>query len=158
GYQEVIEDMRTLAHPPGSLDAVLFLWQSFGFFSERANRDVLRQIRTLLQPGGRLIMDLYQPSFFERQIGTRQYLVGETMVTEKKTMRGGRLNVVIDYDGQREPETYNWRLYSPFEIIELAELYGFHRIHTCTEFDENTTPTEDRPRVQYVLEKPRLMM
>lgn len=158
GCQLVIEDMRSLAHPPGSLDAVLFLWQSFGFFSERANRDVLRQIRTLLQPGGRLILDLYQPSFFERQIGTRQYLVGETMVTEKKTMRGGRLNVVIDYDGQRDPDVFNWRLYSPFEIIELAALYGFHLLHSCTEFNEKITPSEDHPRVQYVLEKPRLMM
>jgi SAM-dependent methyltransferase len=156
--QIIVEDMRSLAHPPGSLEAVLFLWQSFGFFSERSNRDILRQIRTLLQPGGRLIMDLYQPSFFERQIGTRQYLVGDTMVTEKKTMRGSRLNVVISYDGQREPDVFDWRLYSPFEIIELAQLYGFHLLHTCTDFEEGTLPAEDRPRVQYVLEKPRLMM
>jgi hypothetical protein len=154
----VIEDMRALAHPPSSLDAVLFLWQSFGFFSERANRDILRQIRTLLQPGGRLIMDLYQPSFFERHLGTRQYLVGDTMVTEKKTMRGGRLNVIISYDGKREPDVFDWRLYSPFEIIELAELYGFHLLHTCTNFEENTIPSQDHPRVQYVLEKPRLML
>jgi SAM-dependent methyltransferase len=154
----IVEDMRTLAHPPASFDSVLFLWQSFGFFSERSNRDILRQIRTLLQPGGRLILDLYQPSFFERHIGIRQYLVGDTMVTEKKSMRGGRLNVVISYDGKREPKVFDWRLYSPFEIIELAELYGFHVLHTCTNFEENTSPSKNHPRVQYVLEKPRLMM
>jgi SAM-dependent methyltransferase len=154
----IVEDMRRLAHPPASFDAVLFLWQSFGFFSERSNRDILRQIRTLLQPGGRLVLDLYQPTFFEGQIGTRQYLLDDVMVTEKKMMRGGRLNVVISYEGQQEPEVYNWRLYSPFEVVELAELYGFHLLLTCTNFLESAPPSREHPRVQYVMEKPRLMM
>ena len=44
------------------------------------------------------------------------------------------------------------------KVVELAKLYGFHLLHTCTNFMESMPPSRDHPRVQYVMEKPRLMM
>ena len=50
-------DMRQVATLPGTFDAILCLWQSFGYFAETINRDILRQMRAKLNPYGRLVLD-----------------------------------------------------------------------------------------------------
>jgi SAM-dependent methyltransferase len=55
-------DMRQLAFE-AEFDAVLLLSGSFGFFDEAANRDVLaRMARALRRPGGRLLIDVFDPA------------------------------------------------------------------------------------------------
>ncbi len=49
-------DMRRLAYR-GEFDAVLNLYTSFGYFSPRENRDVLRRMARALKPGGRILID-----------------------------------------------------------------------------------------------------
>ena len=46
-------DMRDFASVPGRFDAVLCLWQSFGYFDPETNRTVLRQIHDELGSNGR---------------------------------------------------------------------------------------------------------
>ena len=54
-------DMRELAYE-GEFDAVLLLSGSFGFFDEQTNRDVLSRIARALVPGGRVVIDVFDPA------------------------------------------------------------------------------------------------
>ena len=51
-------DMRDLAQHAGRFDAVLSWSTAFGYFDDQTNRQVLRQMRGALRPGGRLTLDL----------------------------------------------------------------------------------------------------
>lgn len=64
-------DMRDLsALPQRSFDAVVSLHTSFGFFdTDEANLAVLQQIRGLLAPGGRLLIDVMNRDWFLSQSG-----------------------------------------------------------------------------------------
>ncbi|MGD9404632.1 MAG: class I SAM-dependent methyltransferase [Anaerolineae bacterium] len=54
-------DMRELAYD-GEFDAVLLLSGSFGFYDEPTNEDVLGRIARALRPGGRVLMDVFDPT------------------------------------------------------------------------------------------------
>jgi SAM-dependent methyltransferase len=54
-------DMRDLAYD-SAFDAVVMLSGSFGFFDDATNLDVLRRIARALQPGGRLLVDVFDPA------------------------------------------------------------------------------------------------
>jgi SAM-dependent methyltransferase len=54
-------DMRELALE-GEFDAVLLLSGSFGFFDEQTNQDVLARIARALTPGGRVVIDVFDPT------------------------------------------------------------------------------------------------
>lgn len=149
----IAQDMRRFAELPGSFDAVLNLWQSFGYFDEATNRDVLRQINQKLAPKGRLILDIYHRSFFERHQGTRSFVKEGVLITESKYMTGNRLTVNLVYGDGEPTDTFDWRLYTPDELSELAEAVGFRCVVVCTGFDEEKPPSPANPRMQFVLEK-----
>jgi SAM-dependent methyltransferase len=50
-------DMRALPFADASFDRVVSFFTSFGYFSEPENRQVLAEIRRVLRPGGRLMID-----------------------------------------------------------------------------------------------------
>jgi SAM-dependent methyltransferase len=145
-------DMRRLAKLPGSFDAVLSLWQSFGYFDEETNRDVLRQMSEKLRPNGRLILDIYHRTYFEKQQGIRRLEREGVPITISQTMAGNRLTAVLHY-GDGSGETFNWQLFTPAEICQLATEFGLRCRLACTEADEEKTATPDKPRVQYVFEQ-----
>src|SRR5215208_5510811 len=55
----VEKDMRNFSDIDGKFDAVLNLWQSFGYFDEKTNQNILHQIAEKLNPKGRFILDIY---------------------------------------------------------------------------------------------------
>ena len=55
-------DMRRLAYR-AEFDAVICLFTSFGYFSERENVAALRRMARALKPGGRLLMDHRNPAY-----------------------------------------------------------------------------------------------
>ena len=54
-------DMRELDYD-GEFDAVLLLSGSFGFYDYAANEDVLGRIARALMPGGRVLIDVFDPT------------------------------------------------------------------------------------------------
>lgn len=56
------KDMRRLAYR-AEFDAVICLFTSFGYFSERENVATLRRMARALRPGGRLLMDHRNPAY-----------------------------------------------------------------------------------------------
>lgn len=146
------QDMRQVAELPGVYDAALSMWQSFGYFDAATNQDVLNQIARKLRPGGRCIVDVYHRMFFEGNQGTRQFEREGLRITEAKRMVGDRLTVRLDY-GDGRGDMFDWQLYTPEELISLASTCGFRGLLACSDFDEASPPSAEKPRMQLVLEK-----
>lgn len=145
------KDMRRLGEVPGQFDAVLSMWQSFGYFDESTNRDVLRQMSEKLRPDGRLILDIYHRDYFERNQGMRQLSRAGVMVTATNLMSGNRLTAELDYgDGG---DVFEWQLFTPAEICELAAQCGLELMLMCTEWDEKKPVTPDKPRMNLVFNR-----
>ncbi|MEZ4645148.1 MAG: class I SAM-dependent methyltransferase [Chloroflexota bacterium] len=65
------QDMRHLAQLPGDFDAIICLWQSFGYFDAQTNAQILQQISDKLRRNGRFILDIYNREHFSWQTRTR---------------------------------------------------------------------------------------
>jgi SAM-dependent methyltransferase len=145
-------DMQCIEQIDRRFDAVILLWQSFGQFDERTNRDVLRQVAQALEPEGRFVIDLYHREFFVSRLATRRHERGGRTIVEHKRMDGERLTVQLDY-GDGTQDILQWQLFTPEEMSALMRSLGMKQILACSEFNEQEPPTNDRPRVQYVFEK-----
>jgi SAM-dependent methyltransferase len=149
----VQEDMRNLEAVPGTFDAIISLWQSFGYFDAATNTGLLRQINRKLGPRGRLILDIYHRDFFERNQGVRSYERDGLAVVETKQMKGDRLSVRLDYAPGGRTDAFEWQLYTPEQIESLCVDCGFVLLAICSGFDEATAASPDSPRMQLVFEK-----
>jgi SAM-dependent methyltransferase len=146
-------DMRRLAELPGTFDAIICLWQSFGYFDAATNADILRQINQKLRPGGRLVLDIYHRGFFGRNQGMRHFEREGRAISETKRMDGDRLTVTLDYGPDLPPDVYTWQLFSPAAITDLARQYGFELLLACADFDQAIPASTEAPRMQLVFER-----
>jgi SAM-dependent methyltransferase len=146
-------DMRNLEGLPGSFDAAVCLWQSFGYFDAETNAQVLARIAGKLKPAGRFILDIYHRDFFEHNQGARSFERDGVAVTETKRMNGNRLIVRLDYVARDEADEFEWQLFRPEEIRVLAKQYGLTLLNVCTGFDEALPASAEQPRMQLVFER-----
>jgi SAM-dependent methyltransferase len=146
-------DMRRLEALPGTFDAIICLWQSFGYFDAATNADILRQISNKLRPGGRLVLDIYHRGFFERNQGTRRFERDGRTIGETKHLDDDRLIVTLDYGPDLPIDSYAWQLFSPNAIAELARQHGFALLLACAGFDPGTPAAAEVARMQLVFER-----
>lgn len=150
-------DMCQLEKVVGPFNAVISMWQSWGFFDEDTNRAILRQIHRSLTPDGRLIMDLYNRDYYERHQGsTRREIAGITVDTQGY-MQGNRWHAVLTYSDEQGicgGDHLDWQVFTPDEFCAFAAECGFTRRMVCTWADETRAPSLEIARMQIVLEKP----
>ena len=146
-------DMRQLHQLHVSVDAVVCLWQSFGYFDDATNRGIVQQINRLLRPRGRFILDIYNRDFFVRHPGSRIFEHRGTQVSEAKHISNKRMQVTISYVNSPTTDRFDWRLYTLGEISELASEQGFKRLVHCSNFDAEQPVIPRAPRMQLVFEK-----
>jgi SAM-dependent methyltransferase len=147
------QDMREFTAVPGTFDAVVCLWQSFGYFDDETNRDILQQINAKLTPEGRFVLDIYNRRFFEERLETREFVKDGVTVTEQKSMVDDRLTVRLSYEDRETVDVFEWQLYTPENIREVVGEVGFQCLISCTGYDEDQSPTPATPRMQFVFEK-----
>ena len=152
GPSYVNRDIRDYRPESSAFDVAIIMSQSFGYFDPTTNRDVLGRLAAGLREGGRIILDLWSPAFFAAHQGEREFKVPSGVVREAKRVEGDRLFVHLDYpDGGQEQ--FEWQLFSPAQMISMAELVGLTRLVACTDFDETTFPSPTNPRVQFLFER-----
>ena len=150
GATYVCKDMRDLAELPGEFDAVISLWQSFGYFDEATNHDVFKQISRKLLDKGRFILDIYNRDYWEKHQGSYQLERQGVTVQASNVMKADRLTARLDYrDGTSD--VFEWQLYTPDEICNLAADFQLHCLFVCTECDEQKSATPEKPSMQLVL-------
>lgn len=87
----LVADAGDLSSLDRTFDAVVILWQSFGYFDSEGNDELLSAIADRLTERGRLVLDIYNRQFFETRQGVRRVKRGGRTVVETKVMRGRRL-------------------------------------------------------------------
>ncbi|EXX89402.1 SAM-dependent methyltransferase [Paenibacillus darwinianus] len=132
-------DMRRLPFADGSFDATVNFFTSFGYFeSEEENVSVLRELRRVLKPGGRFLIDFLNPSYVRGTlVPFSERTDDETgwIITESRRIENGAVVKDIRIRTQEGDErTYRERvrLYGPdwFEArlpetgLTLERLYG----------------------------------
>jgi SAM-dependent methyltransferase len=153
GPNYVHADIRDYRPEPGAFDVAIVMSQSFGYFDPTTNRDVLGRLAAGLREGGRVILDLWNQEFFAAHQGERELETANGVVRESKRLNGDRLCVQLDYpDGAHEE--FEWQLFTPTQMIALAQSVGLALILSCTDFDTTTAPSPAKPRIQFVLERP----
>ncbi|MDH5402753.1 MAG: class I SAM-dependent methyltransferase [Candidatus Heimdallarchaeota archaeon] len=146
-------DMKHIEDLNQQFDAVIIMWQSFGYFDEKTNNDIIRQIYSVLHKGGRLIIDIYNKSFFVKHQGVNNFERQGQKITETKFIKENRLYVNIEYGIGFESDEFQWNLYTKDEIIEIAINYGFTLIGRGKNFNLDIEPDDSTPRMQLVFEK-----
>jgi SAM-dependent methyltransferase len=147
-------DMRDLVKSvTGPLDVCVCLWQSFGYFDAATNEDILRQMRDLLRPGGRLILDIFHPGYYAAHQGKRMVERNGRATTISERLDGNHLSVDIDYGPDATPDRMEWELYTPEALQTLAARHNLQTALACALCDETQPPMPDLPRMQLVFER-----
>lgn len=146
-------DMFDLATLEETFDGLLCLWHSFGYGTSEQNAGLLADMRGVLRPGGRLLMDIYNADAAamlpDQEQGER---AGRTVRT-RRSWSGSRLRVELQYSNTELRDVHEWELYGPDEFEEMAGTAGLHVVTRCAWFDPSVPPSADHLRMQFVLER-----
>ena len=149
----LVHDMRDIEAIPATFDGVLNLWHSFGYFDDATNYDILRQINSRLRPGGRFVLDIYNRDSLVRLPLRREIVKEGVRVVTEYIWSGNRVTCKLTYDGDREGDTFEWRIYSPAEICEQTRQLRLRLLTACAWFDEELQPGPEHTRMQFVFER-----
>jgi SAM-dependent methyltransferase len=135
----VHDDMR---HPPaGPFDVVLNLFTALGYFEQDdQNQAVLDAVGRILDPGGRLVLEVLNGDWRVREFEPREWFsVGKIAVVEERELdaTGRRMEVrrTIERPGEREESTHVLRLYGPVELEGMLRKAGFRQIDLYGDWD-----------------------
>ena len=123
-------DMRDLAGL-GPFDACVCLYTVFGYFDDEENESVLRGVRDVLAPSGRLLLDVTNPIALLRvwpQEVWREILAGVTRETSRYDSMRARLvaeRTVWRGGARLELPSSSVRMYAPHEMAALLDRAGF---------------------------------
>lgn len=115
---------------------------------------MLGRLAAGVREGGRVILDLWSAEFFLAHQGRYEFKTPGGVVRETKRVEEDRLLVYLDYPDGTE-DNFEWQLFSPAQMISMAESVGLRQLLACTDFDETTSPCPTNPCVQFVFERYR---
>jgi SAM-dependent methyltransferase len=151
GPRYICGDIRDYQAAPRSFDAAFVMGQSFGYFDEVTNRDVLGRLAESVRDRGRIILDLWNPEFFAVHQGQHNLETPRGVVRENKHLKHDRLFVQLEYPGG-DRENFEWQLFTPIQMERFAESVGLMLFRSCSGFDATKVPSSDDPRLQFLLE------
>ena len=150
-------DLEALPLRASSVDAVLSLWQSFGYGDHEANVRLLAGFADALRPGGRLIMDVYHRGGQQALPLQREMERDGCRVLERRRWAGSRLEVDLRYEARRAgaarvtgADRFRWEVYEPEELTALAARAGLRLELACADFSEAIPAGPTHPRMQLV--------
>ena len=138
GPQFVPGDMRWLP-VSGPFESVLYMDMALGVFDdEEAHLQCLRSARSVLVPGGKVLIELFNPYWWAREARTRHFAPGE-LVADADVVRRYRFDplrgrvedrILVFRQGEREElPVQSLRAWTPMEITALLREAGFTRVH-----------------------------
>ncbi len=130
-------DARALPYKPDAFGAVLILGNSFGYFdSVEEDTRVLREVRRVLKPWGRILLDVTDGEYLKRNFQPRSWeWVDEQMfVCRERSLAADEERLVsrevITHveKGVLADQFYAERLYTRHDLTTLLEAAGFSEI------------------------------
>lgn len=131
-------DMRALPVRPASMDLVVNLFTSFGYFERDAeHRDALAEMCAALRRGGWFVIDyLNAPHVVATLVPVERARLGETDAQVTRVLEeGGRrvVKTIVTSDGRRFRERV--RLFTPDELTALLGECGVDVVHRFGTYD-----------------------
>jgi SAM-dependent methyltransferase len=114
-------------------DRVLLLFTSFGYFEDRENEQVLRNMLRALKPGGRLMLDISNRDVFLKDLPPADVIEkGRDLLINRFSFDAlsGRFSNqrILIRDGIRKDKPFSIRLYNATEMRLLLEQAGLEDI------------------------------
>ncbi|MEM1769334.1 MAG: methyltransferase domain-containing protein [Nitrososphaerota archaeon] len=151
-------DARKLPYPPDSFDVVLILGNSFGYFeSIRDDLQVLKEVRRVLRPWGKILIDVADGSYLRENFQKRswEWIDKSMLVCRERSLSSNKQKlisreVIINVKkGVVADQIYAIRLYDKEMLRELLEKAGFVNIT----FHGEVTPNSKRMQDLGMMEK-----
>ncbi len=141
GLRLVRADYREIPLATGTFDGALNLHSSLGYAGDEGDRAVPGEIRRVLRPGGRLVIetnhrDRLPPRSPLREwypLGDGAFLLTESRIESRIDRVGGTVELTHTYlpaGGLPHTRTIRWRAYSATELSRILVDVGFGEI-TC---------------------------
>ena len=141
-------DYRDLPLKDESFDAALNLFTSLGYLGDDEDTKVLAEIRRVLRPGGKLVLETMHRDRLIRSWSDNDWrLMGEgRLLLEQRTFDPAdgvaqTTQTLVEADGTRESRTWSARVYSATELVALCKTAGFGEVKCWGGFEhEPFTP------------------
>lgn len=127
--------------PGQTFDLVLNLFTSFGYFADEADdRRVVRAAASMLEPGGRFLLEVING---DRVMGNFQerewFTVGQTAVIERRSLEQSTRRMVVERTVSStngdETSVHAVRLYSGPALKTMLDAAGFGRVQLYGDWD-----------------------
>lgn len=145
-------DARKLPFPSDSFDYLMVLGNSFGYFeSAKDDEAVLREVRRVLKPTGRVLLDLtdgeYMRENFERRswewIDKNYFVCRERGLSDDRARLISREVITHTRKGVVSDQFYGERLYSVDQMRKLLGGAKFVEIDVCESFATESQRNQD---------------
>ncbi|MFB6252581.1 MAG: class I SAM-dependent methyltransferase [Halobellus sp.] len=122
-------DMRRLPYEADRFDAVYNIFNSFGYFADDENEQVIAEIARVVNGDGRVLMEIVDRDFVVRNLpGSRVYVSDDLVVADELAFDPETGRQITDRflwrDGERVDFQYFLRLYTATEIRRVLERRG----------------------------------
>ena len=125
-------DYRELGLGDETFDAAFNLFTSLGYLGDEEDTKVLREIRRVLKPGGKLVLETMHRDRLVSGFRERDWmLMGEGRLHLQQrtwdpvTGVAQTTQTVIDGKGERESRTFSVRTYAATELLRMLDVAGF---------------------------------
>jgi len=129
----LLGDMRR-AIKGDAFDLVLNLFTSFGYFADEADdRLVVRAAASMLEPGGRFLLEVINGERIMAGFQEREWFtVGQTAVMERRSLDAAARRMVVERTVSSskgsEVNVHALRLYRGRDLLEILTAEGFERV------------------------------
>ena len=151
GPEYVRADYRELPCPDAAFDAALNLFTSLGYLGDEEDTRVLAEVRRVLRPEGRLVIETMHRDWLARNFQEQHWQrVGEGRLLLEQGAFDPAAGVaqttqtLIDGSGERESRTWSLRVYSATELVAMVRRAGFESARCFGDLDGGPFTTDTR--------------
>jgi ubiquinone/menaquinone biosynthesis C-methylase UbiE len=144
-------DYRELPLADETFDGALNLFTSLGYLGDEQDTRVLGEIRRVLRPGARLVIETKHRDLLVREFREQDWrLLGEgRLLLEQRTFDAGSgvaqtTQTLIDNTGRRDSRSFSVRVYTATELVAMLGRAGFEEAKCYGDLDGGPFATDTR--------------